>query len=378
MTDFINIQIQFLIDLKNCFPEYTQPIENFLGHVKPKNINKLTEWFINKTKHHEKEIITLDDTIYTNNSQKLEFIPSINFTELMNMNMNNNTRKNILSYLQKLYILANNHQKNTIPNLKDLIDSIPEERTRMDSENQGENITEAVNSMTKMLGISEDSSLNSIIQDIAGTVGEMMESENPLAILNQMQNGGGDKFNEMFQKINGSIQSKIQSGEINEKELTENSMKMQQQIPNLMQQLGGGQGMPDMNALMQQLGQNQGIPQQGQGGMPDMNAMLQQLSGGQTPQGMPDMNALMQQLGQQGKQQTPQGMPDMNALMQQLGQNQGMPDMNALMQQLGGQGQNQGMPDMNALMQQLGGQGVVKSDNQTKKKKKNKKKKGKK
>ena len=90
----------------------------------------------------------------------------------------------------------------------------------------------------------------------------------------------------------------------------------------MMKQMGGKNGMPDMNAMMAGLGAG------GKNGQPDMSAMMAQAQkmmagmggpggmGGKPGQGGPDMNALMGQMNNPNMQAQMKKAMDMLAQMQ--------------------------------------------------------------
>ena len=171
---------------------------------------------------------------------ELFFLREIDFRNLWTKDLSDSTRENIWKYLQTLYVLG----KKIVASDDDLNDMLNELNTS-DSESLKNNQKEMMEMLENMSKITDENRSNSsevedlfnngIISDIAKELTteldlEKMDMGNPQnmneAFSNIMGGGGGKNFFDLISKVGEKIQSKVESGQINQGDLINEAQKM--------------------------------------------------------------------------------------------------------------------------------------------------------
>jgi Asp-tRNA(Asn)/Glu-tRNA(Gln) amidotransferase C subunit len=133
IKNFTNTLMEFLDDLEVVFPEYASTLRMHKENVVV-NPDYYLSWFEKINEKYFLEISTKDETIFSAGSEKLEFLPGLDFKLLWKCNISKNTRNAIWKYLHVLLLLVFNHNFKG----KTLNDTFEEWNNMLDGENVDE------------------------------------------------------------------------------------------------------------------------------------------------------------------------------------------------------------------------------------------------
>ena len=91
MEELKTILTEFCNDIKNTFPEKKEIVDNY-------NIDELVEYCKKFFTQRTLEIVYKNDKIFTD--KEIYFLPNIDFNELWNSNISDETKETIWKYLQ--------------------------------------------------------------------------------------------------------------------------------------------------------------------------------------------------------------------------------------------------------------------------------------
>lgn len=269
---------EFIPDLLNTFPEYKENLHKGLIDILQEDYN--TDDSIHVLEHCKKiyperffDILYQNNEIFDNHEINTEFLPNIDFTELWKQDITENTRSVIWKYLQlillsvitsvddhstfgdtaKLFEAINEEEfknkiEETIANMQNVFDN---DNTNMDVSNINldnlPNPEDVQNHINGML----DGKLGALAREIAEeTAGElnidMEDATNVNDVFKKMFNNPG-KLMSMVKNIGNKLESKLQSGDINESELIKEASDMMSKMKNM-------PGMKNINNMLSQFG----------------------------------------------------------------------------------------------------------------------------
>lgn len=309
-TEFKCLLKDFLKDVSRTFPEYNDILSKYSDLENEDNILMIYEHV--KMVYPERffDILYKNEDIFKDND-KLEFLPNINFVEIWNKNISDNTKAVIWKYLQ-LILFSVSKSLDGLDSFGDtakLFEAINEDEFKQKLE---DTITEmssffdmsGMEDMSNMMGIdmsgmgmsgmgdmdmsgmSSDNlpdaekiheHINKLLEGKLGRLAAEIAEETASDLNLDLSNNSniGDVFQNLFKnpgklmnmvkKVGSKLDEKIKSGEINEKEIMEeaselmNSMKDMDGMKNMnkmFNQMGLGKNKVNFNAMQSQLKRN--------------------------------------------------------------------------------------------------------------------------
>jgi len=313
-NDLKNLLFDMINDIINTFPELSNELDEDLKNILNDtnieiSIDNLIQYFKNIYPERFFDIIYENEEIFSINSQpNVYFLPGINFKDLWNDNISDNTRKTLWKYLQLILfsIISDIDNKELFGNAEDLFQVINQDDFKEKLQNTmndiqdlfKKNTTNDVDSCNNHVETSNndvdssnndvDSSNNfSFNNDISFNMNDLPSPEKIHDHINGMLNGKlgllaneianeitkettnhfdlsntknvGDIFNKLLKdptvlmnlikKIGNKINNKLESGELKESELLEEANEMMKNMKNM-------PGMDNFKELFSKMGVN--------------------------------------------------------------------------------------------------------------------------
>jgi len=304
--EFYKIINDFTADILITFPEYSQiiakwwnrPTDN-VEESKKKETLFVFRHCVNKFPERFFDILYKNAEIFSPISEvSTDFLPSIVFTQLWNLDISDNTKETIWKYLQLILfsVIGSVHTSSDLGDTAKLFEAINEEELKKKLEETLEGMQNLFDASGSPIN-NTDASFNGINMEnmpnaeqihehinsmMNGKLGKLaMElAEETANDLNLDMNNTGDskdvfqklfknpgKMMNMVKNIGSKIDEKIKSGEIKESELMKEGMELLNKMKNM-------PGMGDMQTMFSQMG----IPGLGKGAKINMGAMESQLN----------------------------------------------------------------------------------------------------
>lgn len=293
--EFLKIMTDLHGDLITTFPEYKDKLEQTYNDLKNNDKELVRSLFVYcKTKYPERffDLLYQNDEMFEKSDIDTHFLPNIDFKEIWNDDITDNTRKIIWKYLQLICFSVINTEtsQDTFGDTAKLFEAINEDELKS-------KLTETMEQMSDVFGM-DGLDLSGIqMPDISGKMPEDMPDPEELhnhisglldgklgrlateiteETIKDFQDISGinsmdgifkvlfknpGKLMNMVKKIGGNLDEKIKSGEIKESELIEEAGELMKKLENM-------PGMKNMKKMMSQMG----LPTGG-GGKLDMGAM---------------------------------------------------------------------------------------------------------
>lgn len=298
---FTKIIKDFINDILTTFPECKQNLD--LGLMDILNNNNDTKNVLKLFKYIKKiyperffDILYQNECIFTDNEINTTFLPNINFSNLWNQDISDNTKTIIWKYLQLILFTAINDESNSqsFGETAKLFEAINEDELKKKLEETMEhmnNIFDASNnkntfghdiSNIEINDLPNPEDLHNHINDmLKGNLGKLAAeiTEETMKELNTDISGVdsvGDIFQNLFKnpgklmnmikKVGDKLDTKLKSGELKESELMQEAM-------DLMEKMEKMPGMKNMKNMMNQMG----MPNMGKNAKMNMGAMSSQL-----------------------------------------------------------------------------------------------------
>jgi len=315
-SDLKKIIYEFLRDLLNTFPELSSSLDNDLAIVYKGDttkdvdgsVERLIEFFKGVYPERFFDILYENDKIFNNDDINVYFLPGINFKNLWNDNISDNTRKTIWKYLQLILfsIVSNISDKSSFKEtaslfqavdeeefkkkLEETIDSIQHlfkvneeqqedngEQTEVPEDNSQINLDELPNASSLHEHISGmmNGKLGALAKEIAEETAKDLniDTENASNMNDLFQNllKNPTKLMKMVKNVGSKLDEKIKSGDLKESELLQEASEMMKKmkdmpgmgnIHNMMSKLGLGNQKINNNAVQAQIQRNLKIAQQ--------------------------------------------------------------------------------------------------------------------
>lgn len=252
---------QFLLEIKKLFPEFKESIDKL--YIFPNNNTNYLDMFYDNTKESVTYILDQNEILFSENNTIIE---GINFYKIWNdESMDDSSKQTIWKYIYTLYIFAFEHKQE-----KDLTTILNEISNSSDDENVSEDYKMFMSILNKFKD--EFINIGSNIQDIVekevtedetsktnlempnifgGVIGNLAQElaseinpddlnlDNPADLLKGLMNpdssDGDNKLMNIVKNVTGSIESKINNGDINQEQLFS-------EAASLMGKLQGGSG----------------------------------------------------------------------------------------------------------------------------------------
>lgn len=242
-TEKFNFYLKtFLGELQNIFPEFKDAITSSYSEVfesESLSVDTYVKEYMNAVQSFHTQIATKQNSLFLGDNE-LKFLRELDFRELWTKDLSDATRENIWKYLQTLYVIG----KKIVANDDDVNAMLNELNTpsQEDFKQHQQEMMEMIENMSKITdeNRSTDSEVenlfnNGIISDIAKELTneldlDKMDMGNPQnmneAFSNIMGGGGGTNFFNLISKVGEKIQSKVESGQINQGDLINEAQKM--------------------------------------------------------------------------------------------------------------------------------------------------------
>ena len=309
-VDYYKIFSEFIGDILNTFPEYTQIVSRWwsLGSLDEETRMKETEFLVSHCKRVFPErffdILYKNEKMFSldNNDINTEFLPGILFKHLWNLDISENTKEIIWKYLQlilfsvigdvhndgdfkdtaKLFEFIDENElkkklEETLSNMSDVFGNTFNTSGKDDDTNNVdasfnmpnvEKINEHINSMLggklgKLAMELAEETANELGDDFGETINDETDSKKVFETLFK----NPTKMMNIIKNIGSKLDEKIKSGEINESELMTEGAELLQKLKNT-------SGMGDIQKMFSQFN----IPGLSKGSKINVNAMESQLN----------------------------------------------------------------------------------------------------
>jgi len=270
----------FLKDLKITFPEleedenlknvvlYETKDERFINSIKI-----IKEHILNVLPERFFDIIYENSELYEDDEKNTNFLPGINFKELWEKNITDNTRKSIWKYLQLILfsVVTDMKNKESFGDSENLFKAIGEEDFKSKIQETMEGIQEMFNSndmsnnqQDPSFNLPDTEKLHSHIEEMMGGKIGLLAKE--IAEETSKELGLGDKEEDMekmmkkmmkdpstimklVKSVGDKLETKISSGDIKESELISEASEMMKNMKNM-------PGMGNIEEMMKKMGLN--------------------------------------------------------------------------------------------------------------------------
>lgn len=239
----------FIINIKDIFPEYKTILEDYYSELLNEencNNDKYVKRFMFKLKDNKNEISNKNNSLFDN---KICILKNIDFCNLWKSEeLSTINKEKIWEYIQTLYILGESivSDSNKIQSLLENFKNLKDNKTNLESMNEEEkqfiNIFENLSKPSTGLehpnlgeSIDENFMKDGILGKLANELKDEIkiddlkidESGNVNDIFNSLMKGDNSlNFMNLIQTVGQKIDSKIQSGELNQGELMGEAIKM--------------------------------------------------------------------------------------------------------------------------------------------------------
>jgi len=299
--EFCKIIKDFTTDILTTFPEYKENLDLGLVDVlndnnNTENITCLFEYIKNIYPERFFDLLYQNESIFTDETINTTFLPNIDFTDLWQQEISDNTKMIIWKYLQLVLFAVVNTEKDgqSFGETAKLFEAIDEDELKKKLEEtmeqmanifdmsgtenpfesdisnieledlpNPEDLHNHINGMLqgnlgKLAAEITEETMKELDTDISGTdtVGDIFQ--------NLFKNPG--KLMGMIKKVGNKIDSKLKSGELKESELMQEAM-------DLMEKMETMPGMKNMKNMMNQMG----MPGMGKNSKVNMGAMSSKL-----------------------------------------------------------------------------------------------------
>lgn len=303
-VDYHKIFSEFIFDILNTFPEYTQIVSrwwtlNADEDTKIRETNYLVEHCKRVFPERFFDILYKNEEMFSleNNKMNTEFLPGILFKHLWNLDISENTKEIIWKYLQLILfsVIGNVHNDGDFKDTAKLFEYIDENELKQKLEETFSNINNAFTSnfdnpsVDSSFNVPSPDEINEHINSMLnGKLGKLaMElAEETAKELGDEMNEAEDmneetdskkifeklfknptKMMNIIKNIGNKLDEKLKSGEINESELMTEGAELLQKLKNT-------SGMGDIQKMFSQFN----IPGLNKGSKVNVNAMESQLN----------------------------------------------------------------------------------------------------
>merc|ERR1711871_1719172 len=250
LKNFIRTFQEFLTDIKNSYPEHKKTIEeNYNLDINNVDLNLIIiEHFMMSINPYLIQISNKDETIFTEEKEKIVILKNINFNEIW-LKSNKANKEIIWKYLHTLVLLGNNYNAtirkegvfeqfnemlshnqlddsslNQISEqakaMLNMVKSLSQENDREQNQENGETSEDIPGN-----GMFENTKIGEIAKELASEINFDDFSKN-LGNLGEEEGQDPMKLMGLIQNVGSKIQDKISSGQINEKELVDEAQNM--------------------------------------------------------------------------------------------------------------------------------------------------------
>ena len=296
-TDFCKIMKEFINDILVSFPEYENNLNKGLRNIIDDNddkesLNELIQYMKSVYPERFFDLLYQNENIFKDSEINTKFLPNIDFSDLWNQEISDNTKNVIWKYLQLVLfsVISGEKDINSFGDTAKLFEAIKEdelkEKLQEAMEQMGNLFDTCGNNMNKNdistndLPNPEDlhSHINTLLEGNLGKLATEI-TEETLKDLNldiSDETDAGDIFQTLFKnpgklmsmikKVGSKLDTKLKSGELKESELMEEAME-------LMEKMESMPGMENMKNMMSKMG----MPMGGKNGKMNMSAMASNL-----------------------------------------------------------------------------------------------------
>jgi hypothetical protein len=296
-TDFCKIIKEFTNDILVSFPEYKNNLNEGLCNIIDDNddtesLNELVQYIKSVYPERFFDLLYQNENIFKDSEINTKFLPNIDFSDLWNQEISDNTKNVIWKYLQLVLfsVISGEKDINSFGDTAKLFEAIKEDELKeklQEAMEQMENLFDTCgNNMnendisTNDLPNPEDlhSHINTLLEGNLGKLATEITEETlkDLKLDISDDTDAGDIFQTLFKnpgklmsmikKVGSKLDTKLKSGELKESELMEEAME-------LMEKMESMPGMENMKNMMSKMG----MPMGGKNGKMNMSAMASNL-----------------------------------------------------------------------------------------------------
>ena len=164
-AEFYNIMKDFTTDILTTFPEYKANLNNgLLDILNDKNdtedVKNLFEYIKNIYPERFFDFLYQNEDIFTKDEINTEFLPNINFSELWNQDISENTKTIIWKYLQLVLfaVIKNEEDTNSFGDTAKLFEAINEDDLK-------KKLEEAMKEMSDIFNMGDSPDISNINQE---------------------------------------------------------------------------------------------------------------------------------------------------------------------------------------------------------------------
>lgn len=241
--NFRNLFKDFLSDLDSAFPELKDNIEN----VRNKEEQSSDEDFVSdimSTLDYNKKLIEEEDDEFFKNIKDDSLFGELNISSIWKVDkLSNNNKESIWKYLQTILVVGS-FIKNTSKNIANLID-------KLNNPDTNDEISETIKKQANILGdvfsnidqstleqstegikdvFSGDNVIMKLAEEMSNDIQSGKSGINPENIMQSMMSGDTSSMVNMIEHIGSQIQTKINSGELDQAQLINQAQSMAQTI----------------------------------------------------------------------------------------------------------------------------------------------------
>ena len=298
-ADFCKIMKEFTNDILISFPEYKNNLNEGLrniidGNDNTESLNELVQYIKSVYPERFFDLLYQNENIFKDSEINTKFLPNIDFSDLWNQEISDNTKNVIWKYLQLVLfsVISGEKDVNSFGDTAKLFEAIKEdelkEKLQEAMEQMGNLFDTCGNNMNENdismnmddLPNPEDlhNHINTLLEGNLGKLATEITEETlkDLDLDISDETDAGDIFQTLFKnpgklmsmikKVGNKLDTKLKSGELKESELMEEAME-------LMEKMESMPGMANMKNMMSKMG----MPMGGKNGKMNMSAMTSNL-----------------------------------------------------------------------------------------------------
>jgi len=298
-ADFCKIMKEFTNDILISFPEYKDNLNEGLrniidGNDNTESLNELVQYIKSVYPERFFDLLYQNENIFKDSEINTKFLPNIDFSDLWNQEISDNTKNVIWKYLQLVLfsVISGEKDVNSFGDTAKLFEAIKEdelkEKLQEAMEQMGNLFDTCGNNMNENdismnmddLPNPEDlhNHINTLLEGNLGKLATEITEETlkDLDLDISDETDAGDIFQTLFKnpgklmsmikKVGNKLDTKLKSGELKESELMEEAME-------LMEKMESMPGMANMKNMMSKMG----MPMGGKNGKMNMSAMTSNL-----------------------------------------------------------------------------------------------------
>jgi len=245
LTQFYKVMNEFLKDLLIPFPEYELIIKKWW------NFEELVNEKVSEVYNHLKKLMMEQfmnilnqntDIFDLNSTTRTDFLPQIEFKHLWNCELSDKTREMIWKYLQLILITIIHVNSDCEENMDNVLKQMDTEEIRTKLNNAVENMKnlfqttekDNMNDFQNQMDTLLNGKLGNLAKEMAQDTFKDLEidPDNPLKMFDTLFKDSS-QINNLIKNIGEKLNTKMESGEVNEQDLLKESVNLFSQMKNI-------------------------------------------------------------------------------------------------------------------------------------------------